>query len=126
MKMKRAIIHFLISPIFQSPEHYQTNYPGYPGYAGYEGGGGHHAGYYSGYPSKQSGGGYSDQYPMSGYPAGDNKYQYYPSCQQPPADPSTANTPLPPDFSYVGSGGAHPHGQENTSGAGYNDFYAMG
>ena len=111
--------------LFQSPDHYQTNYPGYPGYAGYAGGG-HHAGYYSGYPSKQSAGGYSDQYPMSAAYPSDKQYQYYPNCQQqqPPPDPSTANTPLPPDFSYVGSGG--PHGQDNSSGAAYNDFYAMG
>ena len=113
--------------MFQSSDHYSTNYPGYPGYAGYEGGGGgHHGGYYPGSYSKTPG--YSDQYmtaPGGGGYSGDSKYYYSSSssnCQQQGSDASTANTPLPPDFSYVGSN----HGQETSPGTGYSDFYAMG
>ena len=113
--------------MFQSPDHYFTNYPSYPGYAGYEGGGGgHHGGYYPGSYSKTPG--YSDHYmtaPGGGGYSGDSKYYYSSSssnCQQQGSDASTANTPLPPDFSYVGSN----HGQETSPGTGYSDFYAMG
>ena len=127
-------------------------YTGYPGatpvhrdhYTGYydqqhQGSAG---GYYPGYSKHQSGfseGPGAPGYP--GYPGEASKSSsgyYYPSCQGGTGasqggqggqggqgDPATANTPLPPDFSYVGSGGPH-GGEQGAQGGGYQDFYAMG
>ena len=121
---------------------YPGGYPGYYDQAQLAGGhqgatGGYYPGPNSGY-SKQSAG-FSDSgvagpgYP--GYPGPEAKSgsgYYYPSCQGGAAgqsggqpDPATANTPLPPDFSYVGSGG-QPGGHHGEQGGGYQDFYAMG
>ena len=118
-------------------------YTGYPGatpvhrdhYTGYydqqhQGTGG---GYYPGYSKQQSGGFSSEGAPgYPGYPGEGAKTSsgyYYPSCQgatgTSQGDPATANTPLPPDFSYVGSGGQHGEPQ-GAQGGGYQDFYAMG
>ena len=113
-------------------------YPGgYPGYydqaqlSGGHQGGGASGGYYHGQGSGYNKSGFSEGagpgYP--GYPgeAKTSSGYYYPSCQggstAQPSDPATANTPLPPDFSYVGSSQGGHHGEQ---GGGYQDFYAMG
>ena len=98
---------------------------GYPGYPGYEGAGQEMAGYYQQQhqqqqhqqPHNTNNANYSKSYGHH-YPG------YYPgaSCQG-----TDNNTPLPPDFTYVGSGGG-PGGPSseasNQTQTGYQDFYA--
>ena len=106
----------------QGGEQYPTYPSGYPAYPGYDQTSGqmqHPSGYpgYQGSYTKQTN--FSEGYPgMGGYPGGDKSY-YYNNC--PSEQSQNSNTPLPPDFSYVGN-------SVGTSPAepAYSDFYAMG
>ena len=113
---------------------YTGSYPGYGYEASHVSSPHNPAGYYANSYSKQSN--FSDHYQGSGYPSDTKPNYYYSNCQGGPgADPHTANTPLPPDFSYVGSSNvqnSHQNqetaatGSATTTAAGYTDFYAMG
>ena len=121
--------------LFQGSDQYSGSYSGH-GYPGYYDNSGHYYSNNTNY-SKQSnystGQQTSDGYP--GYPSDTKSNYYYTSCQTAaaPPDHANANTPLPPDFSYVGSSGvppSHPHMQQTDPSSapapGYADFYAMG
>ena len=102
---------------------YTTGYPATPGYPGYEGGGQEMSGYYQHHqpqPQSQSHNTNNANYSKAQY--GQHYPGYYPGpgCQGP-----DNNTPLPPDFTYVGSGGGAGGGEANTqTQTGYQDFYA--
>ena len=116
---------------------YSTSYPGYsyeqaqvyPGQAAH---------YPAPYTKQTPAFSEQQQYPAytgdgkgAGAGAGYYSSSVYSSCQAGPApvtDPSTANTPLPPDFSYVGAGAGAGHHQPGHAQdpAAYSDFYAMG
>ena len=106
-------------------DHYQGGqYSGYPGYPGYDSQG--NVIQQSGYPNSYHG------YKQGGY--GDYAGAYYYNCPSAPSEggslqaSSTANsnTPLPPDFSYVGNNSHSSHGSNAPPDSSYSDFYAMG
>ena len=93
---------------------------GYPGYPGYEGGGGEMSGYYQHQqPQPQPHNANNTNYSKQSY--GHHYPGYYPGASCQGAD---NNTPLPPDFTYVGSGGGGGAEGNNQTQAGYQDFYA--
>ena len=105
-------------------EHYQGGqYSSYPGYPVYDSQGNvvQQAGYPSSYQGYKQGGGY-----------GDYAGAYYYNCPSAPSEggplqtssSANSNTPLPPDFSYVGNN-TH-HGSSAPPDSSYSDFYAMG
>ena len=106
-------------------EHYQGGqYSSYPGYPGYDSQGNvvQQAGYPTSYQGYKQGGGY-----------GDYAGAYYYNCPSAPSEggplqtsssAANSNTPLPPDFSYVGNN-SH-HGSSAPPDSSYSDFYAMG
>ena len=121
--------------MFQGSDQYSGSYSGH-GYPGYYDNSGHYYANNTNY-SKQSNFASTGQTSDGYYPTSDTKSNYYySSCQTAgavPSDHTNANTPLPPDFSYVGSSGVppapHPHMQQDPGSAGapgYADFYAMG
>ena len=98
---------------------YSTAYPGYPGY---EGGGQEMSGYYQHQqpqpqpqPHNTNPANYSKSHYGQHYPG------YYPGAGCQGVD---NNTPLPPDFTYVGSGGGAGSEGNNQTQPGYQDFYA--
>ena len=104
-------------------EHYQSGqYSSYPGYPVYDSQG--NVVQQSGYPTSYQG------YKQGGY--GDYAGAYYYNCPSAPSEggplqtssAANSNTPLPPDFSYVGNN-TH-HGSSAPPDSSYSDFYAMG
>ena len=98
---------------------YSTGYPGYPGYEGGGGGGQEMAGYYQqpqAQPHNTNNANYSKQQSYGHHYPG---YYPGPGCQG-----VDNNTPLPPDFTYVGSGGGGGTEGNSQTQAGYQDFYA--
>ena len=105
-------------------EHYQGGqYSGYPGYPVYDSQG--NIVQQAGYPTSYQG------YKQGGY--GDYAGAYYYNCPSAPSEggplqtsssAANSNTPLPPDFSYVGNN-SH-HGSSAPPDSSYSDFYAMG
>ena len=93
---------------------------GYPSYPGYEGAGQEMGGYYQ--PQHQQHQPHTANSPAYNKSYGHHYPGYYPgqTCQG-----ADNNTPLPPDFTYVGSGGGGgSEGNNQTGTTGYQDFYA--
>jgi len=103
------------SGAMQGPEQYPGYPSGYPAYPGYDQSSGQmqHPSGFSGYQGNYSKQSNFSEYNSMGY---SDKNYYYNNCQS--SEPSqNSNTPLPPDFSYVGNSPADSN---------YSDFYAMG
>jgi hypothetical protein len=102
-------------------DQYGAQYQGYPGYPGYD----PQAQGAQGYPAAYQG------YKSQGYAEGGYGAYYY-NCPSAPSEggpasshhgsSASSNTPLPPDFSYVGNS----HGPAAPPDSSYSDFYAMG
>ena len=99
---------------YQGGSQYPGGYPGYP--SGYDSQGSmvQQSGYPPSYQGYKQSGGYTD---YSG--------AYYYNCPSGPSETaSSSNTPLPPDFSYVGAN--HASNAVPPDPSSYSDFYAMG